>query len=94
MGARGFGQAETDDMELWVIARLLGLHKERPVTREEHLRQATALAEARARAAAAGEPPPQSMPPMDNGMVVTAEQVAALRARRAARQQQQQEEKV
>lgn len=85
MGSRGFGQAETDEMELWVIARLLGLHKVQPLTREEHMRQAVALAEARARAAAAGEPPPQVTPVDNNGMVVSEAQMEALRARRAAR---------
>lgn len=77
------GQAAVDDMELWVIAEMLGVSEveDRPVTVEEHQRRASALLAARVKAAESGGPPPAA-PRSTSGPVVTVEQVEAFRRNR------------
>lgn len=85
MAARyNLGQADVDEMELWVIAEMLGVSEaeDRPVTAEEHQRRATALIAARVKAAEQGGPPPAA-PRSTSGPIVTDAQVEMFRRSRA-----------
>lgn len=85
MAARGFGQRDVDDMELWIIAEVLGFHHQtadRALTAEEHRKQGAALAAERVRRAAAGLPAPTATP---TGPVATPAMVEALKRRRLER---------
>lgn len=85
MAARyNLGQRDVDEMELWVIAEMLGVSEaeDRPVTAEEHERRAAALIAARVKAAEQGGPPPAA-PRSTSGPIVTDAQVEMFRRRRA-----------
>lgn len=77
MARRGFGQAEVDEMELWVIAELLGV-SDTPLTPAARARQV--MAERVARAQADGVLPAGEHIDGDDPV---AAQIAALRAARA-----------
>ena len=90
MADRGFGQAEVDEMELWVIAEVLGVNREHAaretgiVTPEQHADQSADLIRRRIAAAQSGEkvaPPVPGFQPM----TVTDDMTAALAARRVHR---------
>lgn len=90
MAERGFGQAEVDEMELWVIAEVLGVNREHAaattgiVTPAQHAEQSADLIRRRLAAAKSGEkvaPPTPGFQPMP----VTEEMTAALAARRVHR---------
>jgi hypothetical protein len=90
---RAFTPGEVDDMELWVIAELLGVNDD-PVASggglvtEEQFREASAaLLERRVRAAEAGSAPPSvaELPPSATPEVTPA-MIEALRQRRAQRE--------
>lgn len=92
MADRGFGQAEVDEMELWVIAEVLGVNREHAaretgiVTAEQHADQSADLIRRRIAAAQSGEkvtPPVPGFQPM----TVTDDMAAALAARRVHRKE-------
>lgn len=90
MARRGFGQADTDEMELWVIAELLGVNKAHAdettgvVTAETHAAQSAELIRRRLAASRTGEKvvaPAGGFEPM----TVTDDMADALRRRREHR---------
>jgi hypothetical protein len=100
---RSFTPGEVDDMELWVIAELLGINEPAAagagsVTEAQWRAQAADLnaqrlahAKAVAAAQAAGEEPPPPLPvPPSATPEVTTDMIEALRRRRAAKEAAQQ----
>lgn len=89
MAERGLGQADVDEMELWVVASILGFdddNEERLLTEREQRMSDAQMNAARVRAAELGEPMPDFEP---TGPIIdehTADDMLAhLRAARAAR---------
>lgn len=90
---RSFTPAEVDEMELWLVAEMLGVN-DAPgadsgglLTREEFDARSAALIEERVRRAAAGEAPPE---PPSAAMEATPDMIRALADRRRQREAAQQ----
>lgn len=89
MAMRGIGQAAVDEMELWVVAEILGVNDsdDRLLTEAEQRRRDAQMNAARVRAAEMGEPPPDfaaTGPVLSEAQAEAA--LAGLRAARAARE--------
>lgn len=85
---RAFTPSEVDDMELWLIAELLGINEspaaQTGMTEQQFREQAAALNAERVRRAQAGEAPPEA--PRSATPDVTPDMIAALAERRRQRE--------
>lgn len=91
MAARGFGQADVDEMELWVIAEVLGVNAEAAaavtgtVTVEQHRATSAELIRRRMEAAARGEKLEAPAVAGPGGLVVTDDMRRVMAERKAER---------